>query len=190
MEPKAERMKTEISSLGRTSRGIWGDERGVSLLEIIIVLIILSLLVGLSTPKLYNSVRNFQCKRAARSLASLLRYAHQRAILTKRTQIVHIDLDGQVTKLIPSSYSDPGGVGEESPPPKTLVTLRFPSTVRHRLIVPERATVIDSGKRDIIFYPTGSSTGETIELINVIGTVYRIILDPVTGLPTISRGAS
>ncbi len=70
------------------------------------------------------------------------------------------------------------------------MTLRFPSTVRPRLIAPERASVIDSGKWDIVFYPTGNSTGETIELVNVLGSVYRIVIDPVTGLPKISQGGS
>ncbi len=185
------RRKTKILSRGRTPRSILGDEKGLSLLEIIIVLVIIGLVVSLSTPRLFNVWRNLQVKRSATSLASLLRYAHQQAILTKETQIVRIDLDGQTTVLLPPTVSPPQkGSGEEAAPPKGATTLRFPSSVRPRLIVPEGATVIDSGQRDIRFYPTGTSTGEAIELVNVLGTVYRIVVDPVTGVPTISREAS
>lgn len=180
-------------SLGKTSRGILCDERGLSLLEIIVVLIIIGLLAAFSAPTFYRGWQNLQCKRTATSLASLLRFAHHQAILTKEIQIVRIDLDGQLTKLLPAnSGAVDAGEKEENEPPKVkgIAPLVFPSTVKPRLLVPEQATVIDRGQRDILFYPSGNSTGEIIELVNVLGTVYRIIVDPVTGVPVISKGTS
>jgi prepilin-type N-terminal cleavage/methylation domain-containing protein len=182
------RKKTKTLFPGKTSRGHQDGQKGITLLEIIVVLAIIGLLVALSTPRLYNSWRNLQCKRAATSFASLLRYAHQQAILRKEPQTIRIDLDGLTTRLLPpkavSHEGEDGKVKKTTSP----VTYTFPSSVRPRLIIPERATVIDSGQRDILFYPTGNSTGEIIELVNVLGNIYRISLDPVTGSPTISRG--
>ncbi len=177
-------------SRGRTARRVLSDEKGLSLLELIVVLVIIGLVAALSAPTLYREWRHVQSKRAATSLAALLRYAHQQAILTKETQIVRIDFDGQTTRLLraaPTGSEDDEGT---SPPPRALATYRFPPTVRPRLVNPDRSIVIEAGQRDILFYPTGYSTGEAIELISVLGRVYRIVIDPVTGVTTISREAS
>lgn len=177
-------------SLGRTSRGALGDERGLSLLEITVVLLIIGLVVAFSAPTIYRGWYNLQCKRSATSLASIFRFAHQQAILTKETQVVQIDLDSQLTRIIPPGSETQEGEDAGEPKAAAVAPLYFPSTVKPRLIIPERAVVIDRGKRDVRFFPTGNSTGETIELVNVLGTVYRIVIDPVTGIPSISRGAT
>ena len=179
-----------ILSLGRTSKGILSDERGLSLLEITVVLLLIGLLVAFSAPTIYRGWYNLQCKRSATSLASIFRFAHQQAILTKETQVVRIDLDGNLTELIAGDSEAQEGEDGEEPKGAKVAPLYFPSTVKPRLIVPERAIAVDRGKRDVRFFPTGNSTGETIELVNVLGTVYRIVLDPVTGIPSISRGTT
>ncbi|MFQ6672537.1 MAG: Tfp pilus assembly protein FimT/FimU, partial [Candidatus Tectimicrobiota bacterium] len=145
----------------------------------------------LSAPALHRGWQNLQVKRAATSLAALLRYAHRQAILTKETHIVRIDLDGHLTQLLRVNPTRGPAVEDGEPPgQRPLSTLHFPASVRPRLIDPQQARVIDSGQRDLLFYPTGHSTGEAIELVNVRGTVYRIVIDPVTGTPTITREAS
>ncbi len=183
--------RTKILSPGRTSRGALSDEKGFSLLELIVVLLIIGIVAALSVPAIHRGWINLQCKQAATRMARLLRYAHQQAILTKQVHYVRIDLDGHLTRVL---RVEPRGSeieeGEPPPPPRALVTFQFPSTVRPRLIDRQGAVVIDSGKRDLLFYPTGYSTGEAIELINTLGTVYRIVVDPVTGTPTISREVS
>lgn len=193
MEPTASpaaRERIEILSLGRVFRRDLSSERGLSLLELIVVLFIIGLIAALSTPALYRGWRNLQCKRTATSLAAILRYAHQQAILTKRIHIVRIDLDNQLAELLPDQPGESQAIEGEPVPPRALITFQLPSTVRPRLIDEERAVVVDSGKRDIFFYPTGHSTGEAVELVNTLGTAYRIVVDPVTGTPTISRETS
>ncbi|MFQ5893126.1 MAG: prepilin-type N-terminal cleavage/methylation domain-containing protein, partial [Nitrospinota bacterium] len=184
------RERTKILSLGRTARGILSDEKGLSLFELIIVLLIIGLVAALSAPAIHHGWQNLQVKRAATSLAALLRYAHRQAILTKETHIVRIDLDGHLTQLLRTNPSGPVVEDGEPAGQRPLSTLRFPASVRPRLIDPQQARVIDSGQRDLLFYPTGHSTSEAIELVNVRGTVYRIVIDPVTGTPTVSREAS
>lgn len=179
-------------SRGRTARRPLSDEKGFTLFELIVVLLIIGLMTALSAPTLYRQWRHAESKRAATSLAALLRHAHQRAILTKENQIVRIDLDGQLARLLISTPTVPEGIddGEALPPPRALLKYRFPPSVHPRLIDPQRSTVVTTGQRDILFYPTGYSTGGAIELVNVLGRVYRIVIDPVTGVPTISREVS
>lgn len=67
---------------------------GFTLLEIVVVLVILSAVVGLVVPRL-PSMREAGLRASARQTAALLRYLDERAVATKQSYRLRIDLDQQ-----------------------------------------------------------------------------------------------
>ncbi len=68
-------MRIHMSNFRRHTR------KGFSLVEIILVVLILSVIAGLTIPNFSNTYKKFQLQRATRDLAYLMRFAQSRAIM-------------------------------------------------------------------------------------------------------------
>jgi len=83
-------------------------DRGFTLIEIMIVLVLMSLILGISTVFFANIMPAAKQKAAAREIVSTLRYAKKLAAIRNERQILQFDLDtgrygikGRGMKMIP-----------------------------------------------------------------------------------------
>lgn len=86
--------------------------RGVSLIELLLVLALMALLATVALPMLGPGVSTTAMKGAARELAAGLRQARGEAMATRRETLVWIDLDGRrfVVGEAPQARALPRGV--------------------------------------------------------------------------------
>jgi general secretion pathway protein H len=137
------------------------NQRGFTLLELIIVLMIISLAVGLAVPTIGRSTETIRVRAEVAGFSAMLRHARERAIVTRRAQAVVIDPDGHQV-----SRRTGGGDGE----------------VRETHALSERLTVEAEppAALTVRFEPQGGSSGGDFRLSS--GTIsYRVTVDALTG---------
>jgi len=131
-----ERMRTSLA--GNEARRPGLREAGVTLLELVIVLALLSLAVSLVAPRFGRWSEEWTLRSAAERVAQTARYAHTRALFEQTYYVVEIEpATHQVRVLNPASgffrgYVLPPGLtieDGESPPPSVVRILFPPSGV-------------------------------------------------------------
>jgi general secretion pathway protein H len=140
--------------------------RGVTLLELLVVLAILALVAGMVLPQFGSGVPTSELKSAARQLAAGLRIARSEAVSQKRETFLTLDLEGRRFKIDrePREYPLPSRIGLK------LFTAQND-------IVSEKVGAIR-------FFPDGGSNGGRI---TVAGgeRKYEVDVDWLTGRVTI-----
>jgi prepilin-type N-terminal cleavage/methylation domain-containing protein len=142
------------------------DERGFTLLELIVALIVIALATGVVIPTLARSTEAIRVRAEVAGFSAMLRHARERAIVTRRTQIVVIDPAAhRVSRLA-------GPDGE----------------VRETRQLSERVTVEANppAALTVRFEPPGNSNGADFRLISG-DIVYRVSVDALTGRVRSSR---
>ena len=119
-------------------------ERGFTLLEIIVVLVIVGLAMTLVLPMVGRGASSADLKASARSLAAGLRTAQSTAMSTRRDALLTVDVDSRLFTFSgePRSHKLPDGVDLK--------------------LYTAQAEVETERKGSIRFYPDGSSTGGRI----------------------------
>lgn len=134
------------------------DQRGVTLLELIVVLAIIALAAGLVAPTIARSTDSLRLRAEVAGFSALLRHAREQAITTRRAHRVVVDpADHQVRVL----------VGDE-----VRRTRAIPA--RWRIDVPGRASLA------VRFEPHGASTGGDYRIL-ADDVTWRVTVDPLTG---------
>lgn len=137
--------KTKASRAGRGLPSC-GSGRGFTLIELMVVLAILGLALALSAPAFQRAFPWLQLKNAASTTVTALREARGLAIADNRETVLYIDLNSRQLRI--------DGARPVSLDPRLEITL----TTATR-------EVIRSGVGGIRFYPDGSSTGGSVELM-------------------------
>jgi len=135
-------------------------QRGFTLLELLVTLLIASLLVGLAAPRFQKSVTAMQLRQESREVATVLR--RTRGLAIARAAAVEVLVDPQA-----------GSISTGSDDPLYLA----PDDVA--LVLPGSAVPADAKLR-IGFYPDGSSTGGQFRL-TAGDREYGIVVDWLTG---------
>ena len=135
--------------------------RGVTLLELMIVLVIIAIVSAVAIP-VVSGVSNAEVRSAARQLASGLRLARSAALAQRRETFLVIDLAGRRFKVDrePKEYA-------------------LPRNVELKLFTAQK-DLVDDKTGSIRFYPDGGSNGGRITL----GTgdrKYEVDVDWLTG---------
>ena len=120
--------------------------RGVTLLELLIVLTVMGFIVAIVLPTLGSGVSTAALKSAAREVAAGLRYARGQAIAQRTEAVLVLDVEARTFTLPPDAHLH-----------------RLPERVELKLFTAQRDLVSDKVGA-IRFFPDGGSTGGRITL--------------------------
>jgi general secretion pathway protein H len=121
-------------------------QNGVTLLELLIVLMLMALIAGIAIPMFGGSVSSTDLKSAAREVAAGLRFARDQAIAQRVESLLELNLDGRTFRVPP----DPR-------------THRLPERLDLKLYTAQRDLVSEKVGA-IRFFPDGGSNGGRITL--------------------------
>jgi len=137
------------------------NARGVTLLELLIVLVIIAFVTAISIP-IVNGVSNAEIRSAARELASGLRLARSEAVSQRRETFLVIDLAGRRFKV-----------------DRDAKEYALPRNVELKLFTAQK-DLVDDKVGSIRFYPDGGSNGGRITL-GAGDRKYEVDVDWLTG---------
>ena len=146
-------------------------QRGFTLLEILVVLIIATLLFTLVPPLFSGALPGVRLKGAARDLAVVLRETRSRAIVSNTEQTLLLDTETP-------SYR----AGNGKP-------VSLPGGISLNLQPNEGITTLTATRQSLRFYPDGSSSGGRI-ILRGESRGYRLDVDWLTGNIRIEEAAT
>jgi len=152
--------------------GLSYRRRGITLVEMIVVVAIIALIVGLSFPSATAGLENVRIVSAGDSVATFLNGAVNRA--ERHQEPIELVIAQQEGVLTLHS-NEPGFVRE----------LKMPDGVSIESVLPEIEGADGSEPRRIIFMPGATVPGIAIQLTNRRNAHRRIRLDPMTGFPRV-----
>ena len=135
--------------------------RGFTLVELMVVMVIISLIMGLVATSMSRSVSAAEARVASRKLVGSLRYTRARAIIDKKEQVFQVDTENR-------SYQAPGRKRIELPEGVDVT------------VTTARSEITAEDISGIRFFPDGGSTGGLIEL-TVNRREYRVNVAWLTG---------
>jgi prepilin-type N-terminal cleavage/methylation domain-containing protein len=160
-----------ISSAGRINNA---KRRGITLVEMVVVVAIIALIVGLSFPAASAGLDNVRIVSAGDSVATFLNAAVNRA---ERRQIpVELVVFPKEGKL--ALYSNEPGFTRE---------LTMPDGVGIEAVLPAEEGGDPTLPRRVLFIPGSTVPGIAIQLVNRRNAHRRIRLDPMTGFPRVEN---
>jgi len=154
-------------------RGGIKPRRGVTLIEMLLVVTILSLLVGISYPAIASGIESLRIGGTADEIAALLNGALNRA---ERRQhgVEVIVVTGQPQRVVADSFE-----------PGFQRTVEIPQNVRILDVQPPGPEA--GGGRRFLVFPGGSPPRIAILLGNARGDRRLVRVDPVSGAPLIEK---
>jgi general secretion pathway protein H len=171
--------------------------RGFTLLELIVVLVIISLMTALVTPRLVGSLTKMNLKTSAQKISSFLRYARSQAV--SEQTVYHAVFDFEKNSIYIKNEKPQGD--EDTFFKAEIESAETDNSKSKRsgtqsYILPEGVVIkkaiianeeIDSGLFNIVFYPAGSSSGGIVVLMDEKERRYQINIDFITGIISLSE---
>ena len=154
--------------------------KGFSLIEIVIVLVLIALSIALVTPSLSRFSKRIELKTSAQKVSGILRFFRSESVQKGRVFQVLFDPDSNVVKVRALEGDDPEKEGKEGP---RIQEKRYvlPSGIQMREVkIP--SPEFPSDLPTIEFYPHGGSNGGTILLEMPDQKGYRIKVHFLTGM--------
>jgi len=160
------------SSVGElSSRDRQGRARGVTLMEMMVVVAIIGLIAGVSIPAVTAGIDSVRLASATNSTASFLNAAVTRAERLQQPVEVVISLQDSVISL----YTNDPGFSR---------TLKMPAGVTIEAVLPPEGEEPE-GVRRLILLPGATVPGIGIQLAGRRGARRIVRLDPMTGYPRV-----
>jgi len=167
-----------------------GRNKGFTLLELLVVLVLISVVTALAAPRFSAPLGNLQLKTAVKKIAGSLRYARSLAAGEKVSRVCAFDFENQVL-IIDSATAQAESeqsAGDETgaPPASRRITYALPKGVLLKHAFAGDA-VVDSGIFQVVFFENGSSSGGDIVIEGENGRAMLIHIDFVTGMVEIAK---
>jgi general secretion pathway protein H len=150
-----------------SGKKVSGPERGFTLVEVTVVMVIIALMMGLVVTSMSGSISSAEARAAARELVASIRYTRARAILDKSEQVFEVNTEER-------SYQAPGRKQVKLPEGVDIT------------ITTARSEITAEDIAGIRFFPDGGSTGGHIEL-TVNEREYRVNVAWLTGETSLQR---
>lgn len=144
---------------------------GVTLLEMLIVLVLVGLLVGITFPSVSAGIDSLRLSSAGDSIASFLNRMVNRA--ERRQQIMEISILKE-QNVIQVRSTEPGYERK----------LEMPDGIRILSVLPPLPVETDAPRR-FVLYPGGAIPRFGVELVNSRGVRRIVRVDPITGVPQV-----
>ena len=151
-------------SVGATSK-----QRGVSLMELLIVVTLIALVTGISYPSIASGLDSLRLRSASDAIVAFLNTAVDRA--ERRQQVVEIAITPRENSMT-ARAADMGFFRK----------LDVPDTIHIVSVVPTADGNPDEA-RHFLVYPGGTVPSIGIEIANKEGHRRMVRIDPVTGVP-------
>jgi prepilin-type N-terminal cleavage/methylation domain-containing protein len=142
-------------------------QRGFTLLEILITLMVITLVLAVSYQSLSRATTALSLRTTGRDILNTLRYAREKAVTEQAAIRVIVNQDDQSLKL-----TNDFGEGNRQ--------YLMPETVRIRSVV-LNGSISTSGSSTLRFLPNGSSDTAAILIESKTGAYLTIVSDPLTG---------
>lgn len=149
--------------------------RGVTLIEMLIVVALVGLLVGITFPAVSSGIDTLRLNSATDSVVGLFNEAVIRA--DRRQQVVELTIS-RTDRTLSLRSTEPGFERK----------VELPQGVSILSILPEPPRPED-GPRQFLLYPGGAVPRLGIEIVNERNVRRIVRLDPITGVPRIERVA-
>jgi len=149
------------------------SRRGVTLIEMLVVVTIISLIVAVSFPAVTSGLDSLRLHQAVRDTVSLFDAGLSRA--QRSQQVVEISVSTKENAL-----------WIEAPESRYERKIELPEGVTITRILPPSPSEDDLAVRSFYLYPGGSVPRFGIEMRNRRGQRRIVSVDPITGVPRIS----
>ncbi len=149
-------MARNLNPPGRT------PQRGFTLLELIVVLVIAGLILAITPPLFSRAMPGTQLKGAARQIASALKYARGHAVVSQREARFTLDVERRLFSVTGRNKR-----------------VSLPESLDYRLFT-ARAERMSDSVGAVRFYPDGSSSGGRVTLAHG-ERKYHVDIDWLTG---------
>jgi prepilin-type N-terminal cleavage/methylation domain-containing protein len=154
------------------------NSRGVTLIEMMIVVTIMSLIAGLTYPSITSGLDSLRINAASRSIVSFFNSGLNRA--ERRQQAIQITIDKPGNFLFMRS-ADPS-FGQRLTLPEGVVILK---------VLPELQQTDDENlPRTFMLYPGGTVPPFGVLIQNRRNTIRLVQVDPMTGVPVVTQPTS
>ena len=151
-----------------------GSQKGFTLVEVIITLLIITLVLAVSYPSVSRATTSLSLRTTGRDILNTLRYARQKAVTEAMGMQVTVDRENQMLRLT-------NDLGEGN---RVYI---LPDNVRIQRVFMGGSETYE-GVSTVRFLPNGSSDKAEILLESRNGSYLRIVSDPLTGGATIVPG--
>jgi prepilin-type N-terminal cleavage/methylation domain-containing protein len=146
---------------------------GVTLIEMLIVMTLISIMVGISFPAISAGLDALRLSSATDDIASFINGALNRA--ERRQELMELTISKTENQLSLQS-AQPGFVRR----------LGMPEGVSIKAVLPAIPSNPDAPRR-FLFYPGGTVPRISVEIANRRGARRLVRVDPITGVPVVER---
>lgn len=169
--------------------------RGVTFLEIMVVIVIIGIMAALVLPNLSGPRSKMALKSGAREIAAAGMYARQRAIVQgEPTYMIFTGEEDQWYIFVTppedddERYERAGGDFEPEPKQSEEQLRKIPDRVKIERIEKDYEEMNLDDETWLTFYPNGTCTGLAVQLKNNRDKSLTIDFDQASGMPTVYPG--